>query len=359
MTRLLLLAAALLAAPLASAQQCNITSTGGVNLSDTRPSPGQTITVSHSFISDGNGPCPEVTVGHFFSDDAFFTDDDVLLGTVTLPPSEPNTNLPAAAEVTIPVGTPRGGYTILAVADYLDEIDESNNVMRGGDLTIGGDANGPNLVIVGADLEDDTAAPGDRVSVEYGVQNQGQTDVGDNVVGFVLVERNTGGLPPAEIFLESEVIGNVEAGETEDDQEEVTIPTSVPPGDYAFVVVADYGNAIEEFDENDNDLTAGILTVTGVVSSENSASDAELVLSANPNPSSRALTLSFKLDAPSAVRASVVDALGRTVATVVDVRLGAGTHATSVDASAWAPGVYVVRLSAGDAVATRTVTIAR
>ena len=246
------------------------------------------------------------------------------------------------------------------LADYQDEVvelNEDNNIVFG-DLTVGGDANGPNLVVVQTELDEDTAAPGDRVSFDYGVQNQGQSDVGDVTVGFYLVQRNTGQSPPPIIFLESEIVGNVEAGETESENEEVTIPDGVPPGEYSLAVEADYGNAIEESDETDNVLAAGILTVTGTVASEGVADGAQLALTASPNPTGGTLSLSYRLATPSAVWLAVVDALGREVAVVTGAR-GAGQHAEALDARAWAPGVYVARLTAGDAAATRAVTVLR
>ena len=365
MTRLpllfgLLATAFLFAAPDAAAQQCDITTTGQVNLSDIRPAPGQTITVSHSFVSDGSGPCPEVLVGHFFSTDSFFSDDDELLGTVTLPASQPQTNLSVSAEVTIPAGTPRGGYVVLAVADYLGEIDEvseSDNVMVGGDLTIGGDLSGPNLDAVPGELEDDTAAPGDRVSFDYAIRNEGAADVEDFEVGFYLRPINA---PPSEwIFLESETIGNIDAGDTEEEQEQVTIPLGTPAATYALLFVADDGNAIEEWDETDNVSGTGLIEITGAVSSEGTAAGAVLSLAASPNPSGGTLALSYELATPSAVRLAVYDTLGREVARLADGARGAGAHRVAVDASGWALGVYVVRLSANGETATRTVTVVR
>ena len=361
----LLAAALLLTAPDAAAQGCNISGNVTISQSTQRGNPGDTFTVSYVYGIEGG--CPEFTVGHYFSTDYYFSDDDILLGTNTLPASGPQTNVSGGGTVTVP-DVSRGGYSVLIVADPDDAIPEdfqSDNVNYG-QFTVGGDTSGPDLNVAAADLnvaaadlEDDTAAPGDRVSIEYAILNQGNSDVGDTVIGFYLAERNTGGAPPGIIFLESEVIGNVEAGETEEDQEQVAIPNSVPPGDYALVVEADYGNAIEESNETNNDLTAGILTVIGAVTTESDAAGAALSLAAWPNPSDGALSLSYELATPSTVRLTVYDTLGRQVAVVVDRRRGTGAHAVAVDAVAWAPGTYVVRLTAGDTVATRTVTVTR
>ena len=360
MTRLLFLAfAAILAAPSASAQGCNIASSGGVRLSDIRPAPGQQITVSHVFVSVGSGPCPSVEVGHFLSTDDYLSDDDVLLGTVTLPASQPQSNLPASGTVTIPVGTPRGGYVMLAVADYTDAVPDDvqgDNVMRGGDFTIGGDLNGPNLTIATASLDETTAAPGGRVSFDYGVQNQGRSGVGDVRIGFYLRPINA---PPSEwIPLGSETVGNVEAGETENENEEVTIPQTVPPARYALLVVADDGNAIEEFNETDNVLGAGLITITGNTAGESEPRVSVLSLAVSPNPAGASIRLAYALAEARTVRLVVSDALGREVAVVEGMR-ASGVHTEALDTAAWAPGVYVARLVAGAETAVQMLTVAR
>ncbi|MEM1056171.1 MAG: endonuclease/exonuclease/phosphatase family protein [Bacteroidota bacterium] len=86
--------------------------------------------------------------------------------------------------------------------------------------------------------------------------------------------------------------------------------------------------------------------------------DAELAFSVAPNPAKASATVRFGLAAPTEVRLTVQDALGRRVITEA-VRLGAGEHALPVGTGDLAPGVYVVRLEADGVVATRTLVRAR
>ena len=64
------------------------------------------------------------------------------------------------------------------------------------------------------------------------------------------------------------------------------------------------------------------------------------------------------MDAPATVTATVLDALGRRVATLWDGPLGPGVHALRWDADV-APGAYLVRVAAGGEVHTRRVVVAR
>jgi hypothetical protein len=85
---------------------------------------------------------------------------------------------------------------------------------------------------------------------------------------------------------------------------------------------------------------------------------AALALTIAPTPSAGDAVATLTLVAPSAVHVSVVDALGRTVATVHDGPLGAGRHRLALPAGL-APGVYAVRVTSGEASATARWVVAR
>ena len=110
-----------------------------------------------------------------------------------------------------------------------------------------------------------------------------------------------------------------------------------------------------------SDRTYGlfVLRVTPPVDAAGGPAAAELALAAAPNPARGATELSFRLGAPADVELAVYDALGRRVAVVLDGALGAGDHAARLDASALPSGLYLVRLTAGDRTATRSVVLAR
>ena len=94
------------------------------------------------------------------------------------------------------------------------------------------------------------------------------------------------------------------------------------------------------------------------VADEASPSAGAALSAPRPNPAAGRATLNLTLDAPQAVRATLHDALGRTVAVLHDGDAD-GTVALSVDASALAPGVYVVRAVGERLSETRRLTVAR
>ena len=81
-------------------------------------------------------------------------------------------------------------------------------------------------------------------------------------------------------------------------------------------------------------------------------------LTVGPNPTAGAATLRAGLEAPGLVRVTLRDALGRLVRVLHDGP-AAGALEVGLDASALAPGVYVVRLEAPGRVEAAPLTVAR
>lgn len=90
---------------------------------------------------------------------------------------------------------------------------------------------------------------------------------------------------------------------------------------------------------------------TNPVAGEASPTAPTLALRASPNPTAGPLAVTLDLPTPSAVTLEAFDALGRRVHHAT-ATLGAGATPLNLDASAWAPGVYVVRATVGDDTAT-------
>jgi hypothetical protein len=102
--------------------------------------------------------------------------------------------------------------------------------------------------------------------------------------------------------------------------------------------------------EDGNLLELGARVVAGEDEPEASA----LALRVGPNPTPGPLAVAFSLDRPAEVTAEAFDALGRRVWRH-ETALGAGRQRVEVDAGAWAPGLYVVRVTAGGEAATARV----
>ncbi len=84
----------------------------------------------------------------------------------------------------------------------------------------------------------------------------------------------------------------------------------------------------------------------------------QVVLDQNyPNPFNPVTRIKYQIPASSHVTLEVFDMLGRHVETLVDGRNSAGHHSTEFDGSNLASGIYVYRLSVGNTVRTRKLTL--
>lgn len=105
--------------------------------------------------------------------------------------------------------------------------------------------------------------------------------------------------------------------------------------------------------------TASFTTVTGVSTEHmDGAIPGSFNLgAAYPNPFNPQTTLSFDLPESSHVRLSVWDLSGRQVATLLSGPMAAGSYTHRWNAAHLKSGVYMIRLTAGAAMMTRTVTL--
>ncbi|GAB5537562.1 MAG: hypothetical protein Rubg2KO_38110 [Rubricoccaceae bacterium] len=91
-----------------------------------------------------------------------------------------------------------------------------------------------------------------------------------------------------------------------------------------------------------------------VVASDASPTLTALTLRAFPSPTAGPVTLALDFPDPQPVELAAFDALGRRVWND-ELASGTGCQRVEIDASAWAPGLYIVRAVAGDASSTATV----
>ena len=137
------------------------------------------------------------------------------------------------------------------------------------------------------------------------------------------------------------------------------------PNDYnlqTFVVGAsvDFIQGAWYFSFGNYKLVPVELSDIGMVNSaEEEAAAAALRLTVAPNPLRGVATVRFETPAAGPASVRVYDVTGREVAVLLDRELAAGAATAELDASGLASGVYVVRLQAGDTVATTRLSVVR
>lgn len=154
---------------------------------------------------------------------------------------------------------------------------------------------------------------------------------------------------------------NVDAGYVADASTGPSLATLVTPVDATLPAAANNRPSVDirvlTYNAVGSDEFIGVddIQITGTVLTSSEETPAGGLSLAVANPLRGAARVAFTADAPEATLA-LYDVLGRRVATLAD---GASARTATLDTSRLAPGVYVLRLTAGADVLTRTVTVVR
>ncbi len=119
----------------------------------------------------------------------------------------------------------------------------------------------PDLTILSVSSEDPSGDPGDRVSIEYSIANLGNEDADNFEIGYFFSTDQT--FSSDDVFAEAEDGGDIDACdgddlgrggdcEGDDEDEQITVPSGLDPGNYFILVVADYTDVLFESDETNN-----------------------------------------------------------------------------------------------------------
>ncbi len=119
----------------------------------------------------------------------------------------------------------------------------------------------PDLTIRDLESEDPSGDPGDRVSLEFSIVNLGDEDADEFEIGYFFSTDRT--FSDDDVFAEDEDGGDIDACdgdgddrggdcEGEDEDEQITVPDGLSPGNYFILVVADYTDVLFETNEANN-----------------------------------------------------------------------------------------------------------
>ncbi|RZL15723.1 MAG: hypothetical protein EOO62_03220 [Hymenobacter sp.] len=260
--------------------------------------------------NQGTTQAAPVAVGYYLSADDQLGSDDLLLGKVTLAPLAGGESRVVDATnrysgPVLPTSTVPGPYYLLAVADYgqqVAETDETNNVaatpiqVKRADIDL-------HLPYNFSVLPTRTAA-GTSIQVAYNLGNLGTTAAYGPTLGFYLSADAQ--FSPDDLLVGDDALSNsyIYPAYYLTATRNVAIPRNVPPGQYYLLGVVDNLNELAETDETNNVRYAAL---------EITAAQPDLIIQARPYLSPRQV------------------AAGSTVATESYVNnIGAGAASTSV-----------------------------
>lgn len=225
---------------------------------------GTVISVTDTTRNQGTGLAAASTTRYYLSADTVHDGSDVLLtGSRDVNSRAAGATSTGTVSVIIPVSTPPGAYYLIACADDLGAVVESNETNNC--LTYTGRTMQvaiPDLVITAVSAARTTAAAGTSFSVSYTLANQGSGTAPSSTTRFYL--SASGQRDAAAILLTGmSAVSSVSAGGSTSKSRSVTIPAGTAAGTYAVLACADDLEVVVEANETNNCRAAGTtMTVT-------------------------------------------------------------------------------------------------
>ena len=334
----------------------------GVSVSPASAGAGDEIEVSYTLANRGSEDAAESQIAFYVSRDASLSSDDVLVSREDGDEVDAGDSESSDEDLTVPASLASGDYFVLVVADDRNAVTESNerNNVGAAAFTVTGSTGGgdgtADLRVTNAAVTPGGGEAGESVQVSYTLANEGTGQAAESSLAFYLsTDRDLGS---SDTLIEADDVDEQDANSSGDEDEDITVPAGVAPGDYFLLIVADDGNEVTERRENNN-VFAVPFTVESSVSTTPEAVSGVALGAPAPNPAAGAIRVAFETTEPGAVHLAVYDARGREVAVLARGPLGAGAHGATWETGAAAPGVYVVRLRAGGEVVTRSVVVSR
>ena len=211
---------------------------------------GSTLTGNSYLDNRGNYIASPATLGCYLSTDQTLDAADVLVGTSTGFVNG-GSSVQRFTPITIPLRTAAGSYYVLFVADYLNELaetDETNNVASH-PLQVATPI--PDLVPLQVYLSPVASAPGSALGANFLLKNQGTGTAASSPTGYYLSTDAV--FDAADVPLLTEPGGLLAVGQTVSRSTgTIPIPTGVALGSYYVLLVADPLNAVAESDETNN-----------------------------------------------------------------------------------------------------------
>jgi subtilase family serine protease len=222
----------------------------GASLSPLSVVAGGNLSASSSIYNLSGATASSSSVGYYLSTDAVLDAADQLLGSsmgFSLAVGQASSRF---ANFQVPAGTAPGNYFILFVADYLNQVPESNEGNNVTPVNISVTPPSIDLTIPQAGVTPLNVAPGSPLSLNCQIINQGNAVASSSSVGYYFSTDAT--LDAADQLLTSQFGGQLSPNFPSSRFGTAAVPPGVAPGAYFILFVADYQNQVGETDENNN-----------------------------------------------------------------------------------------------------------
>jgi subtilase family serine protease len=234
---------------------------------------GETVTVSDTTSNQGGGAASASRTALYLTTNGFINASSVVLGSHDVPSLAAGASATVSTSLVLPSGLAPGLYYIVASADQLNtvvESQETNNLRTSGAINIG-----PDLATSGVSAPA-VAGAGSSLAITETTKNQGGgSTVSPTTTAFYLSADTA--LGPGDIALGGRPVPVLSAGTADAATTFVVLPSDIPAGAYYVLVKADANNQVAETYETNNvgmayirigpDLTVTAPWITGSATS--------------------------------------------------------------------------------------------
>jgi subtilase family serine protease len=225
--------------------------------------PGAVTTVKSIFELYGNVNLNNQVTGYFLSTDTVLDWSDVYLSSTTTPwvYHWPYTPVTVNGTITIPAGTSYGSYYLLYSADpnnITPESNELNNVSYS-PVTVTAPTN--DLRVSALRTAGTAVAAGSSIDATPLSFNAGTTGTASYKIGFYLSTDSV--YDSSDLYLQQQLMNPLNPGVRDSATSVITIPVSMPAGDYYLVAYADFTHMVTESSESNNYMSCRISIVEG------------------------------------------------------------------------------------------------
>ncbi|MFN8438796.1 MAG: CARDB domain-containing protein [Cytophagales bacterium] len=219
---------------------------------------------SVSMSNSGTTASGSSSIGYYLSSDSTYNVGDTYLTYSSSSSLAAGSFTTFSPSIYIPSTTPTGNYYIIAVADYSGSVTETNENNNTKSLKISVQVAGSDLVVTNFSATSTNVAYGNYFYPSVVVKNQGSTYTSNySYVGYYLSTDSVYSIGDTQLSYSSSVY--LSAGSSTSLSPSLYLSSSITPGTYYIIAVADYNNYETEINENNNTKSLRITVTAPVV----------------------------------------------------------------------------------------------
>lgn len=214
---------------------------------------GDRINFTYTEKNVGSGNAKSSTTKFWLSSDRTLSNNDILLGSDTVPPINVGQSRVESASFTIRATQPAGRYYVLFQADanqQISENNENNNILASAQITLKSKLPDLTLPTLNAPAR---ANAGSTITINYTEKNQGLGNANNHQTKFYLSQDKI--IDSNDVLLGNNSEASLAANTTRSRSKTVTLGSNLLSGNYYLIAAADGLSRINEANENNNIAT--------------------------------------------------------------------------------------------------------